>query len=117
MQTMCSFDYFSYEIKQTNYINFYDYYISEYNTTYKTIDVKTEVIDGQEFKYLTTKEIQLNSKYNKLMENEKILILNDKSVFEKKYKNCYITFQVIGEGSFGKVVNLFAIKIMKIDSK
>ena len=111
--------------EETNYINFYDYYISKYNTTYKTIHVKTEVSDGQEFKYLTTKEIQLNSDYKAMATNEKLLIETDKIIFDRKYQNSYIHIYEIGEGSFGKVNkvkekitgDLFAIKIMKIDSK
>ena len=56
----------------TNYINFYEYYSSKHNNTYKTIHVKTEERDGQEVEYLTTKEIQLNPEYNPQI-NENIL--------------------------------------------
>ena len=42
-------------LKKTNFINFYDYYSSNYNKFYKTIDVKSEDIDGQQVKYMHLK--------------------------------------------------------------
>src|ERR1700760_4259666 len=80
--------------------NFYDYYSSENNITYKTIHIKTEESYGQKVKYLTTKEIQLNPEYNR-QTNEDLLLLSDKNVFNRKFQNSFSITKKIGEGSFG----------------
>ena len=87
---------------KTNFINFYDYYSSKENITYKTIYIKTEESYGQEVKYLTTKEIQFNPEYNR-QTNEKLLILIHKSVFDRKFQNSFNIIKTIGSGSFGEV--------------
>ena len=105
-------------IKKTNFINFYDYYSSEENITYKTIHIKTEENNGQVVKYLTTKEIQLNPEYNR-QTNEELLVFKEKNVFDTKFHNSFqLIGDRIGEGSFGEVFrvkerktqDLFAIK-------
>ena len=45
-------------LKKTDYLNFYDYYLHEYNILFKTIHITN---DG----YLMTKEIKFNENYNK----------------------------------------------------
>ena len=107
--------------EKLNFINFYEYYSSEENTTYKTIDVMTEQSYGQKVKYLTTKEIQLNPEYNR-QTNEELLILKDKNVFNKKHENSFAMIKILGQGSFGEVGmvkekltdDFFAIKKIEI---
>ena len=104
---------------KTNFFNFYEYYswINNNVNSYKTIHVKTETNDGQEVKYLTTKEIQLNPEYNR-QTNEDILIFEEKNVFNRKFQNTFVPIGRLGEGSFGEVFkvrekatqDLFAIK-------
>ena len=108
-------------VKNLNHANFYDYYSSENNITYKTIHVKSETNDGQEVKYLTTKEIQLNPEYNR-QTNENVLVFEEKNVFNRKFQNIFVPIKRLGKGSFGKVFkvvekttrDMFAIKKIKM---
>ena len=108
---------------KTNYINFYDYYSSEMNETYKTIHVKTEESDGQEVKYLITKDIKLNPEYNQ-QTNRQLLVLDEKNVFERKFLKTFIKVKGLGEGSYGEVYkmrekstgDMFAIKRIQMKS-
>ena len=112
------------EFKRTNFVNFYDYYSAIYNTTYKTIHVKSEQSYGQEVKYLTTKEIEINPEYNS-QTNENLLVIRDNNVFERKFQNSFNLMKKIGSGSFGEVLmveeittdDLVAIKKIRIQSK
>jgi hypothetical protein len=123
-QGVYQFDYCNNDLKKTNFINFYDYYSSEENKTYKTIHIKTEETYGQKVKYLTTKEIQLNPEYNR-QTNENVLVLIDKNVFDRKFQNSFSVIKMIGSGSFGEVFKVkerttedsMAIKRIKIQSK
>ena len=107
-------------MNKTNFINFYDYFSSKHNITYKTIHVKSEESYGQEVKYLTTKEIQINREYNR-QTDDNILVIRDKNVFERKFRNSFNLMNRIGSGAFGEVVmvkeratdDLFAIKKLK----
>ena len=112
------------EVKKTNFVNFYHYFssIQKLLRVYKTIDVNIEENNGQEVKYLTTKEIQLNPEYNP-QTNENILIFRDKNVFDRKFNNSFqLIGDRIGEGSFGVVFrvkerknqDLFAIKTIEM---
>ena len=107
-----------------NHANFYDYYSSENNITYKTIHVKSETNDGQEVKYLTIKEIQLNPEYNR-QPNEDLLVLIDKNISDKKFQNKYHVIKSIDQGTYGQVFKvgeretgcLFAIKKIQMKGK
>ena len=112
-------------MNKTNFINFYDYFSSKYKKFCNTIHVKTEDIDGQGFKYLTIKEIQLNPEYNRQTNVENVLVLNDRNVFDRKFQKSFNMIKKIGEGSFGEVFmanerttqDLVAIKRIRIQGK
>ena len=99
------------DLVKTNFINFYDYFSTKHNKTYKTIHVNSEETEGQVVKYLITKEIQFESHKNQL-------IFTDKHVFDRKFQKSLKAIRLIGSGRYGKVYevmdkinsDLFAIK-------
>ena len=86
--------------------------------------MKTEESDGQELKYLTKKEIQLNPRLN-TQENDELLSIQDKSVFNRNFQNSFNLMKRLGHGSFGEVyevkdkinVDSFAVRKVPLKSK
>jgi uncharacterized UPF0146 family protein len=105
----------SFELMKTNFIDFFDYFNKRFNSTPKTIHIKTEEKDEKSVKYLTTNDIQWN-------ENENNFILFENNVFKRKYENSFDIIDKIGQGGFGKIYEVedkinqdkYAIKVIEL---